>query len=1067
MTDSGPLSLLFAAILASPGIARSGDPPSYNRDVRPILSDRCYHCHGPDATNQDSAFRLDTRENATADLGGYVGIAAGDVANSELHARIHATDWARMPPADSNRSLTDAERDVLDRWIAAGAPFDPHPFFTPLPAAVPVPAENGDWVTSPIDRFVAAGHAAHGLTPAPPAPPAKWLRRVTFDLTGLPPTLAELDAFLADPLLRRDRVGAEARVVDRLLASDACAERLTAEWLDVARYGDTYGYQRDDARFVWPWRDWVLRAFRTNMPFDRFLTEQLAGDLLPDATGDQRLATAFNRLHSHKKEGGVAVEEFRVENVADRTHTAAAAFLGLTVECARCHDHKYDPVTQRDYYALSAFFANVEENGLISYFTDAVPTPAMPLPDAAQDAEIHAAAAAVEDLERRLVKVRADGADDFAAWLADENRPAAPGPVASLSFDAFVDPPAGVKDETGKPRDPAETHAFANDGGPAAVTTSANKLADGRAGRSVEFAGDDAVVLPGAGHFARYEPFSFALWIRPAEVTERGVIVRRSRGWDDAGSIGYELTKEPDRLVAKLVHFWPGDAIAVETTEPLVAGEWAHVAVTYDGSSRAAGLRIFVNGEPAETRVLADHLTRTITDWRGGYPDLALGARYRDRGFVGGRADEFRLFDRAVAPVEVTQLFDGHALDDLLAADPADPSDDDRATLSAYFFAAVHGPTRTARADLTAARGRLAAAVDATPAITVMRETAEPRPAFLLERGMYDQPGEPVTADTPAFLPPFPDDAPRNRLGLARWLTDPDHPLTARVAVNRYWQLLFGRGLVDTPEDFGNQGSPPSHPELLDWLARDFVAHGWDVRRLLRSMALSATYRQDSVVSPAVRERDPENRWLARAHGARLSAEMVRDNALAVSGLLAERFGGPPVKPYDLALAYTPLPADSGDGLYRRSLYTFWKRTAPAPVMLAMNAGRRDVCRLRRDVVQSPLQALVLLNGPQFVEASRVLAGTLLDEHGGNVDAAAADAFRRLTARPPTAAEAKILADLYAEQLAQFEANPGDAAALLAVGAAPVRDDLPPARHAALTVLVNALLNLDECVRRP
>ena len=514
-------------------------------------------------------------------------------------------------------------------------------------------------------------------------------------------------------------------------------------------------------------------------------------------------------------------------------------------------------------------------------------------------------------------------------------------------------------------------------------------------------------------------------------------------------------------------HFWPGDAIGVETIEPLEADRWTHVAVLYDGSGRAAGLRVFLDGEPAATRVTADSLTRTIARWRGGYPDLAIGSRYRDRGFKDGRVDEFRLFERALTPLEVRDLCDGRSLADALARPLEELTDARRGELRAYFLAAVHEPTRTARAALADARGRLGAAVDATPAITVMRESPEPRPAFVLNRGAYDQPGEPVAADTPAFLPPFPADVPRNRLGLARWLTDPDHPLTARVAVNRYWQLLFGRGLVGTPEDFGNQGEPPSHPELLDWLARDFVEHGWDVRRLLRTLVLSATYARDSVVSPAAREADPENRWLTRSAGERLSAEMIRDNALAVSGLLVGRFGGPPVKPYDVALAYTPLTPDGGEGLYRRSLYTFWKRTAPAPVMLAMNSGRREVCRLRRDAVQSPLQALVLLNGTQFVEASRALAGRLLATHGRNADAAAADAFLRLTSRSPRPEEAAILGRLFAAQLARYEADPAAAERLLSVGNAPRRPELDPARHAATTALVNAILNLDESVRRP
>ncbi|MEM9702474.1 MAG: DUF1553 domain-containing protein, partial [Planctomycetota bacterium] len=626
----------------------------------------------------------------------------------------------------------------------------------------------------------------------------------------------------------------------------------------------------------------MLKSFRENKRYDEFLTEQIAGDLLPNATREQRLATAFNRLHSHKKEGGSSPEEFRVENVADRTHTVAAAFLGLTMECARCHDHKYDPITQRDYYALSAFFANIEERGLISFFTTAVPTPAMNWPNDAQAAAIHAAEARVEELEAQYKTVREEAGADFKQWLIDrpkERPPQNDGLLASLSFEETLPPPEGTRHETAGALNDRNGVAFENVAGAAAVSPRSNQIGEGKVGNGVKLNGDDAVTLPGTGHFERHQPFTFALWIKPSELSERGVIVRRSRGWDDAGSVGYELTKRGDKLAARIAHFWPGDAIGIETVRPLSADRWTHIAVTYDGSSRAAGLRMYCNGEPAETVVTADSLTRTISRWGGGYPDLAIGSRYRDRGFKDGLVDEFRLYERSLSPVEIQELFAPGRLETLLRRPVGELSEPQRAALREYYLSAVHSPTREAREALTAAREALGKAVDAVPAIMVMRETAEPRTTYLLNRGVYDQRGEAVPADSPAFLPAFPDDLPRNRLGLARWLTMPDHPLTARVAVNRYWQLMFGEGLVGTPEDFGNQGAPPSHPELLDWLARDFIEHGWDVRRLLRQIALSSAYAQGSVVSPEARDRDPENRWLARYGGARLSAEMIRDNA--------------------------------------------------------------------------------------------------------------------------------------------------------------------------------------------
>jgi hypothetical protein len=1050
----------------------AADEISFNRDVRPILSDRCYQCHGPDAENQESAFRLDSREHALTDLGGYAGVVPGDLKKSELHARIHADDDGQMPPTDSNRVLSDREKEILDAWIVQGAPFEEHWGFRRIPDEVPIPIINSasntndakpKWVRNDIDSFILSGINHAGLSPNGELSRDKWLRRITFDLTGLPPTLEEIDAFVNDT-----SSDAYERVVDRLLLTDACAERLTSEWLDVARYSDSFGYQRDDERYVWPWRDWVVRAFRNNMPYDQFITEQLAGDLLPNPTTDQILATTFNRLHSHNKEGGVAVEEFRVEYVSDRVHTFAGAFMGLTMECARCHDHKFDPIKTKEYYQLSAFFANIAENGLISYFTDVAPTPAMALPTVAQQAELDAASTEIAAAQRKLEMVITQGEPAFEQWLSQhESTSEISDLVTRLAFDELGE--AAIEeciDEEGKKVAPEKMRSVANlvDGAKRAITPKKNLLVPGKTGNAIKFTGDDAVVIPEVAHYRRHDPFSFSLWINTPEITERAVIFRRSRGWDDCGSIGYELTKEGDKLIAKLSHFWPGDAIGVETNQPLESNRWYHVAVTYDGSSKAAGLKIFIDGTLAETTIVQDHLTRDITTWRGGYNDLAIGSRYRDRGFKDGQVDEFSVFNRTLSALEVAQLYDTKSLVESLSLPAAQLNHEQRSALREYYFSAIHVPAREARDDLRTKRARWTDAMDATAEIMVMREEPMPRPTYVLKRGVYDSHGEEVSAGTPAFLPEFPADQPRNRLGLARWLTSTDHPLTARVTVNRYWQLMFGKGLVRTPEDFGNQAQPPSHPELLDWLARDFIDHGWDVNRLLRMIALSATYRQDSVVSTKNRNKDPENIWLARGPDQRLSAEMVRDNALAVSGLLVNTVGGPPVKPYDVALAYTPLPVDKGDGLYRRSLYTFWRRTSPAPVMITMDANKREVCRLRREVTASPLQAMVLLNAPQFIEASRVLASKLLQKQT-EIDPLAEEAFRLLTSRRPSDRELEILRRLYEEQLEHFTANPDLATELLKTGDAPSPGDSDPSQVAAITVLVNSIMNLDESVR--
>ncbi|MEN1677967.1 MAG: DUF1553 domain-containing protein [Planctomycetota bacterium] len=1059
-SDLGRLPAMLGGLMVAIGVAATGSanaPIDFVRDIRPILSDKCFACHGPAEDSRAAGLRLDVREEAI----GFTAIVPGSPEASSMLKRVLSDDDdLRMPPPESHKTLDAEEINLLRNWIEEGAAYEPHWSLKPPQRQEALASDGDTWARNEVDRFVLRRLQAGGIASNREADRRTWLRRVTFDLTGLPPTQAELRSFVGDR-----RPDAYERVVDRLLDTDAHAERMASEWLDVARYSDSYGYQRDDARFVWPYRDWVIDSFRRNRPYDVFVTWQIAGDLLPDATREQRLATTFCRLHSHKKEGGVAVEEFRVENVADRTHTFASAFLGLTMECARCHDHKYDPITIREYYQLSSFFANVDERGLISYFTDATPTPAMTLPSPGQEAELQAAEAAVSRAERAVNERLISARTRFDEWVATSKATVAtPTPVADIDFDKQEpNPPEELlhNENTGfvaakkSPRDRSNLLAFANGVEPSkpAITSTANRITPGVRGDGLRLTGDDAVVVPGVGKIERHQPITVMTWIKPATLAERAVVFRRSGGWDDAGSIGYALIQRGGKLRATMAHFWPGNAISVESDQLLAPDEWRHVAMTYDGSSRARGLRIYVDGERADRRVVQDHLTRTITGWRGGYQDLAIGSRYRDKGFKDGSVDEFRVFDRALTAIEVRQEFLGPT---------AQPDID---ALFEYFVAVVDEPSRDAQADLQQARRRRGAIIDAVPAITVMREQSTPRPAFVLERGVYDARGEQVTADTPAALPSFPADAPRNRLGLARWLFEPNHPLTARVAVNRYWQMLFGHGLVRTPEDFGSQGEPPTHPELLDWLASDFAGSGWDVRRLLRMLVLSSTYRQDSVVDAETRRRDPENRLLSRGPSKALPAEMVRDHALAASGLLVHRVGGPPVKPYDLPLAYTPVAADKGDGLYRRSLYTFWKRTSPSPVMMTMNANPREVCLLRREAVSSPLQALVLLNGTQFVEASRMLADGMLTKHNRFARPAIAEAFLQLTSRPPTPQEIGLLMAAHDEQLDEYRSRPELADKLLAVGAARPRSSAPTAELAAAAVVINAIMNLDEVTR--
>lgn len=996
---------------------------SFNRDVLPILSDRCFLCHGPDEATREADLRFDLEGAVSEEV-----ITPGHPEMSELFRRITSDDPdVRMPPSDSKLSLTQDEIDILGRWIEEGAKWQQHwAFIHPRKSDLPKVKYEG-WGRNEIDRFIQARQEESGLKPASEASRERLIRRLSFDLTGLPPSLVEIDEFLKD-----DRSDAIDRVVDRLLKSSAYGERMASDWLDAARYSDTYGYQVDRDRFVWPWRDWVVRAFNQNMPYDRFITEQLAGDLLPDATDDQILATTFNRLHPQKVEGGSVPEEFRIEYVADRTQTFATAFLGLTMECCRCHDHKYDPLSQNEYYQLSAFFDNIAEAGLYSYFTPAVPTPTLVMADDSMKAKFAAAREEVEQAESDL-KALAESEKtrgEFNSWLESRPNPETliPGQIAHLDFE-----------------DAAK-------GG--------NISVDGKQGKAIQLSGDDAVGLK-VGNFRRFEPFSVSLWMNTPDVKDRAVIFHRSRAWTDAGSRGYQLLIEDGCLSASLIHFWPGNAIRVRTVEPLPTQQWHHVVVTWDGSSRADGLSIYLNGEQAECNVVRDNLYKNITG--GGGDSIAIGERFRDRGFTNGLVDEFMVFNRRLTSLEVKHLSDKLSVSDALK-NAGQGSNSQQ--LYDYYLATVDADYQAQLATLKAKRQAYCGIVDPLREIMVMREEPDRRDTYLLKRGAYDARGAKVIPETPAVLSTLGDDVARNRLGLSQWLTRPDNPLASRVVVNRMWQMIFGQGLVRTPEDFGRQGQPPTHPELLDWLAVDFVEHGWDVKRLLKQIVLSATYQQSSTPSEESFETDPQNRLLSWSPTFRLPAEMLRDNALAVSGLLVRKIGGAPAKPYEVEVSFKPVKPDQGEGLYRRSLYTYWKRTGPAPVMMTLDASKRDVCRVRRERTSTPLETFVLMNGPQFVEAARVMSEGILQRHDEDDLAALAELFRTLTARRPDETELRILVDLYTRQMEYFSTNAGSAAGYLKTGHHKVNAKLNADRLAALSTVANALFSFDEVVNR-
>jgi len=1026
------LSLVgLSFVLAAPALAADLRPLVFNRDIRPILSENCFQCHGQDPAKREGKLRLDERDAAIRPRDDIAAIVPGRPGESEMIRRLASTDpTEQMPPPDSHKQVTPVQAELLRRWIAEGAPYQKHWAFEP-PERAPLPeVKAAHWSRGPLDRFVLARLEREGLAPSPAAAPETWLRRVSFDLTGLPPAPADLDAFAAEVARRGEP--AYAAAVDRLLASPHCGERQAIEWLDAARYADTHGFNNDSTRTMWRWRDWVIGAFNANLPYDRFITEQLAGDLLPQPTLEQRIATGFGRNHVISSEGGIIAEEYRVEYVADRLRTASTAWLGLSLECARCHDHKFDPVTQRDYYRLFAFFNNVPEHGEDGRVANAIPF--MAAPTTAQQAELAAQERTLADLDRQL---RAAGdawrrTPDAAVALQAAGSAAVPATTIFLEWNSAATTPA--------PKIPADQLDFA--------------------------------AKTGAG---------LLLWLRPDADNPRDVALVSALNHvgnpdDSQYGKGRELRLIDGELELRLSERYPVYAIVVRTEGAAIQpDEWRHVAVSYAGGKQAAAVRIFVDGAEVPVRVRYDGLPGEPPkrEFLVGADNAPAGARWR------GAFRDLRMTPHALARAEVEMEFRRRILDDVLPRlNAGGVSPREQAWLRG--LAMAESP---ATRDLVIRRIELwekhLALRRALPTAMVMAELPEPRPAFVLSRGRYDAPGERVEAGVPeALLAPWPAGAPRNRLGLARWLTQPRHPLTARVVVNRMWAQVFGTGIVKTLEDFGSQSEWPSHPELLDWLARDFVDGGWNVQRLLRTLVLSATYRQSGAVTPELASRDPENRLLARGPRGRLPAELIRDQALAVSGLLAPRVGGPSVYPYQPEKLYegivvgaeypgTKWLLGSGEDLYRRSLYTFWKRTVPHPAMIAFDAPDREFCTVRRARTNTPLQALVLWNEPGALEAARHLGARMLREGGADDATRTGYAFRLATGRRPSAQEASVLVATLRRMRDDFAAHPGDAAQFLTVGATPVDANLPPAEHAAAMSVASLILSLDETITKP
>ena len=1026
------LARLFLGITLSAWAFAAGPLVDFNRDVRPILSDNCFACHGPDDKHRMANLRLDTEEGLFADRGAYRIVAPGDPAKSRLLARISApTPATRMPPRQAGTTLTEAQIATIGKWIEQGAKWERHWAFVP-PVRPAMPAVRNDkWARTPIDRLVLARLEREGLKPSPEADRATLLRRLTFDLTGLPPTTAELDAFLADK-----SADAYEKQVDRLLALPQYGERMAMQWLDLARYADTHGYHIDSQRDMWKWRDWVIDAFNRNMPFDRFGIEQLAGDLLPNATVQQKLASGFNRNHMINYEGGAIPEEYQVEYVADRVDTTSNVFMGLTVGCARCHDHKFDPISQKDYYRFFAFFNTIAEKGLDGRSGNAAPI--LEMPTAAQASEVAWLQQSIADHEAALPEKETQPL--LAAWsktrLATLPEPPRDGLLAEYTFEG------NLTDSSGNHRD-------------GKTVKGTTPFVAGRPGQSAAFNGEAQIEFPAF----QADRFAVALWMRSGALSEMTVL-EGGPGFDIGITDSHPQPNEK-RGSPLYVDFrgrrWQSDAL-------IYGAQWHHVALNFANGAPA----LLLDGKP--TRMLDTGKAEPVPAG-----PLTIGDPHRDKplkGDVGG----LRIYTRALTPADAEALALHEPIRYILAQDETKRTKDQNQRLLDYFLTHDAAPElRRVYAELNALKAKLAQTKKEIVTSQVMAEMAKPRDTFILARGDYRNQTEKVTPGVPSMLPPMPKDAPANRLGLAEWLFSPQHPLTARVAVNRYWQLHFGTGLVKTTEDFGSQGDEPVQRDVLDWLATEFQSN-WDVKAMQRLIVTSATYRQSSQVTPELLEKDPENRLLARGPRFRLPAEMVRDNALAVSRLLDKRIGGPSVFPYQPPGIWEELSRgetftaqeyheSTGPDLYRRSMYTFWKRTVPPAALNTFDAPDREKCTSRRLITNTPLQALVLLNDPTYVEAARALAQRALLEAGSDAAARVRFLFREATARRATPAELRVLLDLEQRELDHYKKDPAQAAKLIAVGASKP-GNVEAVELAAWTTVASTILNLDETITK-
>jgi len=1002
---------LTLLLLASPAFA--AESVDFNRDVRPILADNCFACHGPDEKTRKAELRLDTREGLFADKT----LLSRKPGESDLLKRITATEPGdAMPPVKSGKKLTPAQIATLKTWVEQGANWSAHWSFLP-PKTQVVPALKNVGVRNSIDAFVLDRLQREGLKPSSEADRATLIRRLSLDITGLPPTPAEVAAFMKD-----DSPNAYEKVVDRLLASPHYGERMAMQWLDGARYADSNGYQADFERFMWRWRDWVIDAYNSNKPFDQFTIEQLAGDMLPNATSSQKLATGFNRNHRINTEGGIIAEEWRIETIVDRVDTTFSVWLGLTMGCCRCHDHKYDPITQKEFYQAFAFFNNTPESGIGSEGPVNTP-PIIKVPRTEDEATL---ARLKTTIEAAIAKTKAADAElpaQLAAWEKTLD-------VKKLGPNWLTPKPIDVTSAGKTKLDIKQDNSVQASGpNPASETFTVNLTTDLKVLSAVRFEMFPDDKLAGKG---------------PGRSVNGNIVLT---------DVKVLIDGKPVKLATSSASFNQDNYSVAQAIDDNPETGWAiHPKV---GQAHDA---VFAFEKPIP---LGKTTKVTIT--------LAFGGQYANHHpgrFRVGVSDASSPHERGGVPPTVAAAI----------AIPAEKRTPQQAQEVLAYFRANHAGTVTAAdRELDAAKKALADFETKLPTVMVMEEMAKPRDAFVLLRGQYDKKGDKVSAGVPAALPPMPKGESNNRLGLARWIASPENPLTSRVAANRMWDKFFGAGLVRSSENFGIQGEPPTHPELLDWLATEFVRLGWDMKAIQKTIVMSATYRQVSNISSELQSKDPDNRLLARQSRFRLPAELVRDNALSLSGLLVEKIGGPSVRPYMPAAVWDETnfygnlrnyKHDVGEGLYRRSLYTIWKRTAAPPSMLLFDAPGREVCTVKRGRTNTPLQALALLNEITFVEASRVLATKAIQFGGKSPTERIEFAFRSALARSPSEAELKVLKAGLTKRFEAFKANPESAKKFLTPGETKADATIDPVELAAYTVTASVILNLDETITR-